>query len=104
MTLRFGVINNAPILRMELPNLARVAMVHKTLLTLYDLQFCVDRVVRALSAATEEVDAKFSRYREIAAAAMKMETSVLTAILKSDFFDPDNIVDCEIAALCFRSL
>ncbi|TGZ55781.1 hypothetical protein DBV15_12103 [Temnothorax longispinosus] len=35
MTLRFGVLNNMPILRMELPNLARVAMVLKTLLTLY---------------------------------------------------------------------
>ncbi|TGZ32065.1 hypothetical protein DBV15_12959, partial [Temnothorax longispinosus] len=104
MTLRFGVINNGPIVRMELLNLARVAMVRKTLLKLYDLQFCVDRVIRALSAATEEVDAKFSRYSEIAAAAMKMETSIQTAILKSDFFDPDNIVDCEIAALCFESL
>ncbi|XP_024893920.1 uncharacterized protein LOC112468803 [Temnothorax curvispinosus] len=58
MTLRFGVINDTPILRMELPNLAHVAMVLKTLLTLYDLQFCVDRVVSALSAATEEIDAK----------------------------------------------
>ncbi|XP_024888159.1 uncharacterized protein LOC112465031 [Temnothorax curvispinosus] len=76
MTMRFGVINNGSIVRIELPNLARVAMVRTTLLKLYNLQFCVDRVIRALNAATEEVDAKFLRYREIAAAAMKMETSI----------------------------
>lgn len=103
MTLRFGMINNLPILRIELPNAARVAMSLKTVLTLYDLRFCVNRILSALNAATEEIDAKYSRYREIAANAIKTGTSAKNAILKSEFFDPNNIVDCEITALCFRS-
>jgi hypothetical protein len=103
LTLRFGMINNLPILRMELPNATRVAMSLNTVLTLYDLEFCVDRVVSALGAATEEVDAKYSRYREIAHDARKTGTSIKNAIRKSDHFDSGNIIDCEIAALCFKA-
>ena len=50
----------------------------------------------------KDIDEKYSRYREIAANAIKTETSAKTAIMKSEFFDPANIVDCEIVALCFK--
>ena len=102
LTLQFGSINNLPILRMEQPNGTRLAMSLNTLLSLYDLQLCVDRIVSTLSVVIKDIDEKYSRYREIAANAIKTETSAKTAIMKSEFFDPANIVDCEIVALCFK--
>lgn len=97
--LRFGKINNLPILRLDTSS-TRLVISLATAIVMFDHDYCVDRIVRSLISVTTNVDAKFSRFLEIASVAAH-STDVPKAIRESQHFDRDDIIDCELAVVCF---
>ncbi|KYN13277.1 hypothetical protein ALC57_14540 [Trachymyrmex cornetzi] len=90
LTLRFGRINNLPILRLE------TSTAHWIL----NLEYCVNRLISSLIAMTDNVDTKFSRLLAIASTVTK-STNMLKMMYDDESFDCNNILDCELIALIF---
>ncbi|XP_036142630.1 uncharacterized protein LOC118645514 [Monomorium pharaonis] len=97
--LRVGKINNLPILRLEHPS-NRLILSLSTVIIMFDHDYCVDRIVKALSPVTRIVDAKVKRFQEIAAG-LDNPADGPRAIRESAHFDANDIVDCELAVICF---
>ena len=99
LTLRFGRINNLPILRLE-TSTARLSMSKSTVLNIFNLEHCVNRLISSLTAMTDNVDKKFSRLLAIASTVTK-SANVLKTMYDNDSFDRNDILDCELIALIF---
>lgn len=69
---------------------------------MFDLEHCVDRFVASLSAVTAIVDAKLSRLRDVARDA-RDPANAPRALRKSDSYDRNDIIDCELVALVFHA-
>ncbi|KAG5339761.1 MMP14 protein, partial [Acromyrmex heyeri] len=91
LTLRFGRINNLPILRLE-TSTARLSMSNSTVLNILNLE---NRLISSLTTMTNNVDKKFSRLLAIASANM------LKTMYDNESFDRNDILDCELIALIF---
>jgi len=100
LTVRFGVMNNAKLIRLESFDV-RLAMTESTLLSMFNLDRCIDIMFDRLNGIIEKVDAKFKRFSNIAASVTK---DVSIAIRDSDYFDENQIVDCELLALVFGNM
>ncbi|XP_071579392.1 uncharacterized protein [Temnothorax nylanderi] len=96
---RFGKINNLSTLRLE-TSTTRLIVSMNTVLHMFNLDLCVNRLVTSLRAITGMIDAKLTRFIAIAATVTD-PANVPRAIRESEFFDSNDIVDCELAALCF---
>ncbi|KAG5319814.1 D2MP protein, partial [Pseudoatta argentina] len=70
LTLRFGRINNLPILRLG-TSTARLPMSKRTVLNIFNLEYCVNRLISSLTAMIDNVDKKFSRLLAIASTVTK---------------------------------
>lgn len=99
LTLRFGKLNNLRILRLETPKV-RLAVSKSTVLTILNLELCVNRIVTSLSGLTAHVDNKLTRFLDIAAGAHD-SALIPTMIRDNENFDRNDIVDCELQALLF---
>ncbi|KAG5318570.1 D2MP protein, partial [Acromyrmex heyeri] len=102
LTLRFGRINNLPILRLE-TSTTRLSMSKSTviyLLNIFTLEHCVNRLISSLTAMTDNVDKKFSRLLAIASTVTK-SANVLKTMYDNESFDRNDILDCELIALIF---
>ncbi|KYN18369.1 72 kDa type IV collagenase [Trachymyrmex cornetzi] len=98
-TLRFGRINNLPILRLE-TSTARLSMSKSTVLNIFNLEYYVNRLISSLTAMTDNVDKKFSRLLAIASTVTK-SANMLEMMYDDESFDRNNILDCELIALVF---
>jgi len=92
LTVRFGVMNNSKLIRLESFDV-RLAMTESTLLSMFNLDRCIDIMFDRLNSIVEKVDAKFKRFSNIAFSVTK---DVSNAIRDSDYFDGNQFVDCEI--------
>lgn len=72
-----------------------------TVLVMYDFEDCINRIVNSLETVTKSVDAKFKRFSDFAVTVATPTTIVSEAIRNADFYDRCNIIDCELASLCF---
>ncbi|KYN16678.1 hypothetical protein ALC57_11068, partial [Trachymyrmex cornetzi] len=99
LTLRFGRINNLPILRLE-TSAARLSMSKSTVLNIFNLKYCVNRLISSLTAMTDNVDKKFSRLLAIASTVTK-SANMLKTMYDDESFDRNDIIDCELIALIF---
>lgn len=99
LTLRFSKINNLRILRLETPKI-RLAISTDTVLGLFNLEYCVNRLVTSLNGIITNVDNKLTRFLEIAANVTD-PASIPMAIRDSESFDRNDLIDCELQALLF---
>ncbi|KYN17331.1 hypothetical protein ALC57_10386, partial [Trachymyrmex cornetzi] len=99
LTLRFGRINNLPILRLE-TSTARLSMSKSTILNIFNLEYCVNRLISSLTTMIDNVDKKFSRLLTIASTVTK-STNMLKTMYDDESFDRNNILDCELITLVF---
>ena len=99
LTLRFGKINNLSTVRLETPT-TRMTVSMNAMIHMFDLDLCVNRLVNSLRAITGMIDTKLTRFIAIAAT-VPDPANVPRAIRESEFFDRNDIIDCELAALCF---
>ncbi|KAG5338558.1 MMP3 protein, partial [Acromyrmex heyeri] len=99
LTLRFERINNLPILRLE-TSTARLSMSKSTVLNIFTLEHCVNRLISSLTAMTDNVDKKFSRLLAIASTVTK-SANVLKTMYDNESFDRNDILDCELIVLIF---
>ncbi|KYN30337.1 hypothetical protein ALC57_00197 [Trachymyrmex cornetzi] len=99
LTLRFGRINNLPILRLEIST-ARLSMSKSTVLNIFNLEYYVNRLISSLTAMTDNVDKKFSRLLAIAFTVTK-SANMLKTMYDDESFDRNDILDCELIALVF---
>jgi len=83
-------MNNAKLIHLESFDV-RLAMTESTLLSMFNLDRCIDIMFDRLNDIVEKVDAKFRRFSNIAASVTK---DVSIAIRDSDFFDGNQLVDC----------
>jgi len=65
LTVRFGMMNNAKLIRLDFFDV-RLSMTELTLLTMFNLDRCVDIMFDKLNGIVEKVDAKFKRFSNIA--------------------------------------
>lgn len=98
LKMRFGRINNLPILRME-TSTGRLTMSRSTVLNIFNLEYCVNRLVSSLSAITGDVDRKVARLTDVASTVAEPANILKTMYDKS--FDRNDIVGCELIALLF---
>jgi len=96
LTVRFGV-NNAILIRLESFDVC-LAMTESTLLSMFNLDRCIDMMFDRLNGIIEKVDAKFKRFSNIASSVIK---DVSIAIRDSDYFNRNQLVDCEPLVLVF---
>jgi len=99
-TVRFGVMNNAKLIRLEFFDM-RLAMMESTLLTMFNLDRCIDIIFDRLNGTVEKIDVKFKRFSNIASFVTK---DVSIAIRNSDYFDGNQLVNCELLALVFGNM
>ena len=92
LTLRYSTINNLKILRFETQDM-RLSLSTSTILGLFNFEYCINRIVGTLLPLTAHVDAKLYRFKNIAASAS------VNAIRDSEYFDRDDLLDCELLAL-----
>ena len=95
--LSFGTINNLKVLRLETSTQCLI-MSSNTVYNMISHEYCVHYIAQSLKNIIGTVDAKFTRFREIANGAVK---NPIAAIRESEFFDKDNIVNCELLAQVF---
>jgi len=100
LTVRFGVMNNAKLIHLESFDV-RLAMTESTLLSMFNLDRCIDIMFDRLNGIVEKVDAKFKRLSNIAVSVTK---DVSIAIRDSDYFDGNQLIDCELLALVFGNM
>jgi len=79
----------------------RLAMIKSTLLSLFNLDRCINIMFYRLNGIVEKVDAKFKRFSNIASSVTK---DISNAIRDSDYFDGNQLVDCELLALVFGNM
>jgi len=80
LTVRFGVMNNAKLIHLESFDM-HLAMTESTLLSMFNLDRCIDIMFDRLNDIVEKVDiAKFKRFSNIAASVTK-DVSIATAII-----------------------
>ena len=101
-TLRFGKLNNVPLMRFETPE-TRISLSKNSVCNMFNFEHCVNRLIYSLAAITGNVDAKLSRFIEIASN-VNDRTNIQRAIREHESFDRNDIIDCELAALYFGSL
>lgn len=99
LTIRFGKINNLPVIRLD-TSTTRLVMSLNSAIVMFDLECCINRIVKSLSEITSTVDEKFKRFLEIASN-VKDKTKIPTTIRRSEFFNHNDIIDCELATLSF---
>jgi len=97
---RFGVMNKAKLIRLESFNM-RLAMTESTLLSMFNLDRCIDIMFDRLNGIVKKVDAKFKRFFNIAFSITK---DVSIAIRDSDYFEGNQLIDCEPLALVFGNM
>ncbi|XP_024882775.1 uncharacterized protein LOC112461672 [Temnothorax curvispinosus] len=102
LKLRFSKINTLSTLRLE-TSTTRMIVSTNTVLLMFDLELCVNSLVNSLRAIIDTIDAKLTRFVAIAATVTD-PANVPRAIRESEFFDRDDIVDCELVALCFGNI
>lgn len=96
LTINFGRINNLPVMRMETPT-GRLIISHDTVLGIFNLEHCVNRLVTSLSAITGDVDRKLARLKEIVSTVT--ESAKVMDTIHEEFLDRNDIVGCELIAL-----
>jgi len=89
---RFGVMNNVKLIRLESFDV-RLAMIESTLLSMYNLDRCIDVMFDRLNDIVEKVDVKFKRFSNIVSS---ITNDVSNVIRDSDYFDGNQLVDCEL--------
>lgn len=100
LQIRFGKTNNVSVLRLQ-TSATRLVIAANTVLYMFKLEHCINRIAATLRAITDNVDAKLTRFLAIAST---NPANAPTAIRDSEFFDCNDIVDCELAALCFGTM
>ncbi|XP_029680149.1 uncharacterized protein LOC115245806 [Formica exsecta] len=99
LTLRFGKLNNLRIFRLETPKV-RLAVSKSTILTILNLELCVNRIVTSLSGLTAHVDNKLTHFLDIAAGAH--DSALIPAMIRdNENVDHNDLIDCELQALLF---
>ncbi|KAG5347991.1 MMP14 protein, partial [Acromyrmex charruanus] len=96
LTLRFGRINNLPILRLE-TSTACLSMSKSTILNIFNLEHCVNRFISSLTAMTDNVDKKFSRFLAIASTVTK-SVNVLKTMYERCITNPSTATTYSIAS------
>lgn len=99
-TLNFGKINNLKVMRLETSTIYLI-MSSQTAYNMFAIDYCVDCIYQSLNNITNIVDVKFIRFLEIT---KNGKDSPYTTICKSDVFDKNNIIDCELATQVFALL
>ncbi|KYQ47201.1 hypothetical protein ALC60_13784 [Trachymyrmex zeteki] len=92
-------INNLPILRLE-TSTARLSMSKSTVLNMFNLEHCVNRLISSLTVITDNVDQKFSRFLDIASTVTE-SANMLKTMYDDESFDRNDIIECELIALVF---
>jgi hypothetical protein len=100
LTIRFGKKNNAKILRLEASKV-RFVISMDTVLRIFNLELCVNRVINSLTNLITSVDNKLSLFLEIAAN-VKDPVRIPMVIRDSESFDRNDLIDCELQALIFE--
>ncbi|XP_067216934.1 uncharacterized protein [Linepithema humile] len=99
-TLSFGKMNNLKVMRLATSALCLI-MSNRTVCNMFALEYCVDCINHSLNNITGTVDVKFAHFSEIARNAKDPDH---VAIRKSDLFDKNNIIDCELVTQVFAEL
>ena len=99
LLLRFGAINNLAVLRLDAQG-TRVVISLSTVLVIFDLEHCISRIASLLNAIIGNVNQKMKRFLEIASTVTE-PAKIPKTIRESDSYDRNDIIDCELAALCF---
>ncbi|KAL6266156.1 hypothetical protein P5V15_003016 [Pogonomyrmex californicus] len=92
-------MNNVTLVRLESLNV-RITMIESTLRRMFDLDGCVDVTFDRLVRFVDTIDAKYTRFSNIASVVTNPE-EVPNAIHDCDTFDRRQLVDCELLALVF---
>ncbi|KYM95154.1 hypothetical protein ALC62_14210 [Cyphomyrmex costatus] len=99
VTLRFGRINSIPMLRLDSSS-SKVTLSKSTVLNLFNLEYCVNRLISSFNAVTDTIDKKFSRLLNIATN-VNDSTKLSRTMYENESFDRNDIIDCELIALIF---
>ncbi|XP_012220723.1 uncharacterized protein [Linepithema humile] len=99
-TLSFGKINNLKVMRLATSALCLI-MSSQTAYNMFALEYCVDCINHSLNNVTGIVDVKFAHFSEIARNGKDPDH---VASRKSDLFDKNNIIDCELVTQVFAEL
>ncbi|KAL6263007.1 hypothetical protein P5V15_001138 [Pogonomyrmex californicus] len=106
ISVRFGKINNLTILRLKTPA-TRLAMSKESVNNMFEFEHCVKRLVISLTKILGKIDAKLTRFKDIASTAKDTE-NILRVIRDSDAFDVttlsiafdrNDIIDYELVAV-----
>ena len=100
LTVRFCTFNDTTLVRLESSKVC-LTMTESTLITMFNLDQCIDLTFNQLDHILKKVDAKFVQFSNIASTVMnKQNTS--NVIRVSDAFNKHQLVDCELLALFFN--
>ncbi|EFN65275.1 hypothetical protein EAG_15258 [Camponotus floridanus] len=99
VTLRFGKINKLKTLRFKKPK-NRIALSHSTVKALFVPEPCNNRIVASLTVILETVDAKLSRFLDIATEP-DPPGNIPDVTRRHEHFNANDLIDCKLHALLF---
>ena len=99
VTLRFGKINNLPILRMETPNI-RLALSKETVSNMINYKFLVKSIYDLLNSEVASVDSKLASFYALLNN-VKDRNIAKSTICNDQSFDRSNKIDGELYARFF---
>ncbi|KYQ58964.1 hypothetical protein ALC60_02027 [Trachymyrmex zeteki] len=78
----------------------RLMMTESTVLFMFNLDKCIELAFDQLVGIVEKVDTKFTRFSNIASTVTDAK-DVPNVICASDYFDKNQLLDCELLAVVF---
>ncbi|KYN30234.1 hypothetical protein ALC57_00302, partial [Trachymyrmex cornetzi] len=99
LTVRFSTIENAKIVSLESSDV-RLMMTESTILFMFNLDKCIELTFDQLVGIVEKVDTKFTPFSNIASTVTDVK-DVPNVICASDYFDQNQLLDCELLAVVF---
>lgn len=99
LTVRPWIMDDVKLVRLESLNI-RLTMTEATLVQMFNLDWCISAMFNRLCKIVETVDTKFTQFSNIASTVVD-PTEVSSTICASNYFDKNQLVDCELLALVF---
>ncbi|KYN04637.1 Matrix metalloproteinase-14, partial [Cyphomyrmex costatus] len=99
VTLHFGRINSIPMLRLDSTS-SRMTLSNSTVVNLFNLEYCVNRLISSFDNVSDIINKKYSRLLNTAAN-VNDSTNIQKTMYENEYFDRNDIIDCELIALIF---
>ncbi|KYN49978.1 hypothetical protein ALC62_00005, partial [Cyphomyrmex costatus] len=70
-------------------------------INLFNLEYCVNRLISSFNTETDTINKKYTRLLNIATK-VNDSTKIQKTMYESEYFDRNDIIDCELIALIFE--